>query len=144
MNLESKELPESFLVQVIWEWLTIRCQTMLSPHPHASVTSLCAETMQSGWWVLSVISWWKIFLKWHTHEGSNELFKHCFHCKVFKIQGQRGVWLFLHPSFYFCLLSCVMWWAVQNLLQTGHDRRTSAVISTKNTVVKEYYTLLMD
>lgn len=70
MNLESKELPKSFLVQVIWEWLTIRQQTMLSPHPHTSVTSLCAETMQSGWWVLSVISCWKIFIKCRAHGGN--------------------------------------------------------------------------
>lgn len=142
MNLESKELPESFLVQVIWEWLTIRCQTMLSPHPHTSVTSLCAETMQSGWWVLSVISWWKIFLKWHAHEGSNELFKHCFLCKVFKIQGQRGLWLFLHPYFYFCLccsVSCSGLFKISSRLVMTEGQ---TVISTKNKVVNKYYTLL--
>lgn len=108
MNLESKELPKSFSVQVIWEWLTIRQQTMLSPHPHTSVTSLCAETMQSGWRVLSVISCWKIFIKCRAHGGNTGCGGAVSSAK-FTIQGQRRLRLFLHPSFLFTsLLSCVM------------------------------------
>lgn len=104
MNLESKELPESFLVQVIWEWLTIRCQTMLSPHPHTSVTSLCAETMQSGWWVLSVISWWKVFLKRHAHEGSNGAVEALFPLQSLQNSGAVRIVTFSLPLlFYFCL-----------------------------------------
>lgn len=136
MNLESKELPESFLVQVIWEWLTIRYQTMLSPHPHTSVTSLCAETMQSGWWVLSVIPWWKIF---HAHEGSIGAVEVLFPLQSLQNSGAAKVETVSLPLFLFLsLLSCAMFC---NLLQTDHDRRTSAVVSTKNKVVQNYYTL---
>lgn len=128
MNLESKELPKSFLVQVIWEWLTIRQQTMLSPHPHTSVTSLCAETMQSGWWVLSVISCWKIFIKCRAH-GGNTGCRGAVSSAKFAIQGQRGFPLFLHPSFYlrlYCPVSCAQLHKImteeQTLLSRGRTK----------------------
>lgn len=135
MNLESTELPKSLLVQVMWEWLTIRQQTMLSPRPHTSVTSLCAETMQSGWWALSLISCWKIFLKCRAHGGNNRLSRSCFLCK-----GQSSGFsedcdrcfnsLFIYAS---TVLMC-------STIQT-HDPRPNTVIPRKNKVVKSYGTL---
>jgi len=43
--------------------LTTWNRTTFSAHPHTSVTSICAETLWSGWWVLSVISRLKTFRK---------------------------------------------------------------------------------
>lgn len=141
MNLESKALPESFLVQVIWEWLTIRCQTMLSPHPHTSVTSLCAETMQSGWWVLSVISWWKVFLKRHAHEGSNGAVEALFPLQSLQNSGAARIVTVSLPLFFLISVSAVLCHVLGTLLQTVHDQKTSAVIAMKNKV-ETYYTLL--
>lgn len=132
MNLESAELPKSLLVQVMWEWLTIRQQTMLSPRPHTSVTSLCAETMQSGWRVLSLISCWKIFLKCCAGGGNNRLWRSCFPCKVQSSGfgedcGRCVTSLFIDAS---TVLMC-------STVQT-HDPRPNTIIPRKNKGVKSY------
>lgn len=117
MNLEGKELPKSLWVQLICEWLTTRHQTMLSPNPHTSVTSLCAETMQSGRWALSVISWWKkYYRKACARSQQSGLSKHCFLCEVLAMQGQGECVTIFSPLFIYLWLACLVWLAVwQNL-----------------------------
>lgn len=101
MNLEGKELPKSLRVQLICEWLTMRHQAMLYPNPRTSVTSLCAETMQSGWWALSVISWWKNIIGRHAHAVNNRgCLSTVSSVKFWECRGRENVWLFFHPSLF--------------------------------------------
>lgn len=92
LNRRDQELPKPFLVSLICTWLTALHYTMFSAHPHTSVTSLCAETVQSGWWVLSVNSGWNFFRK--TCSERQQLLPprhYSFHIVVnwsFEIQGQ--------------------------------------------------------
>lgn len=114
MNLESKELPKSFLVQVIWEWLTMAAaDNAVSSSTHISHVIMCWNNAE---WVVSAVSHLllenlsKMTRSWRQHG----LPRRCFLCKVHD-SGAARIATVSSPLFLFTsLLSWVMCSAAQN------------------------------